>query len=185
MARLKAGVIGLGMGWNHLSNYASHPDVEVVAVADRIEAKREKAKAEFNLPRIYAEGIDMIRNEKLDIISVAVPNVQHRELTIAALRSGANVLCEKPMAMNAAEAEEMLAVSREVKRKLGINFSYRFAEQSRAMKALGMVVSATSITGAVSGFVGAGFRGWVPGTSIRRGLPGPGSSTGSSPAAVR
>ena len=136
MARLKAGVIGLGMGWNHLSNYASHPDVEVVAVADRIEAKREKAKAEFNLPRIYAEGIDMIRNEKLDIISVAVPNVQHRELTIAALRSGANVLCEKPMAMNAAEAEEMLAVSREVKRKLGINFSYRFAEQSRAMKAL-------------------------------------------------
>lgn len=88
MAKLKAGVIGLGMGWGHLAGYMEHPDVEVVAVADRIEAKRENAKKEFNLPKVYAEGIDMIRNEKLDILSVAVPNNQHRELTIAGSKPG-------------------------------------------------------------------------------------------------
>ncbi len=134
--KLKAGVIGLGMGWNHLAGYMEHPDVEVVAIADRIEAKREKAVKEYNIPKTYSEGIDLIRNEKLDILTVAVPNNQHKELTIAGLRAGANVLCEKPMALNTAEAEEMLAVSRETGRKLGIDFSYRFSPQSRAMKAL-------------------------------------------------
>lgn len=136
MAKLKAGVIGLGMGWGHLAGYMEHPDVEVVAVADRIEAKRENAKKEFNLPKVYAEGIDMIRNEKLDILSVAVPNNQHGELTIAGLEAGANVLCEKPMAMNTAEAQEMLDTAARLGLKLGIDFSYRFNPQSRAMKDL-------------------------------------------------
>lgn len=136
MAKLKAGVIGLGMGWNHLAGYMDHPDVEVVAIADRLEAKREKAKAEYNIPKIYNEGIDLIRNEKLDILSVAVPNDQHKSLTIAGLEAGMNVLCEKPMALNTAEAEEMLATAKRCGKKLGIDFSYRFNPQSRAMKSL-------------------------------------------------
>ena len=136
MAKLKAGVIGLGMGYNHLRGYMTHPDVEVVAVADRQEGRRERAKQEFQIEKVYAEGIDLIRNEKLDILSVAVPNSQHKELTIAGLKAGAHVFCEKPMAMNAAEAEEMLATAKECNRQLGIDFSYRFTPQSRAMKAL-------------------------------------------------
>ena len=136
MAKLKAGVIGLGMGYNHLRGYMTHPDVEVVAVADRQEGRRERAKQEFQIEKVYAEGIDLIRNEKLDILSVAVPNNQHKELTIAGLKAGAHVFCEKPMAMNAAEAEEMLATAKECNRQLGIDFSYRFTPQSRAMKAL-------------------------------------------------
>lgn len=138
MAKLKIGVIGLGMGWNHMEGYFKHPDAEVVAIADRIPQKLEKAvKQHGNVFRTYSEGIDLIRNEKdLDIISVAVPNNQHKELTVAALESGANVLCEKPMAMNTAEAEEMLNTAKRLGKKLGIDFSYRFNEQSRAMKAL-------------------------------------------------
>ena len=133
---LKAGVIGLGMGGNHLAGYLAHPDVEVVAVADRREDRR--ALLGTNYPdfkgKVYTEGMEMIRNEKLDIVSVAVPNNQHMELTIAALESGANVLCEKPMAMNEAEAQKMLDTAKRCNRKLGIDFSYRFFPQSRAMK---------------------------------------------------
>ena len=134
--KLKAGVIGLGMGWNHMAGYFTHPDVEVVAVADRREDRRQRFIREHGEKNIkfYNEGMDLIKNEKLDIISVAVPNCQHKELTIAALESGANVLCEKPMAMKTAEAEEMLATAKKCGKKLGINFSYRFAPQSRAMK---------------------------------------------------
>ena len=87
MSGLKAGVIGLGMGRNHLRGFLNHPDVEVVAVADRREDRRALLPvhfAEFK-GKVYHEGIDMIRNEKLDIVSVAVPNNQHMELTIAAL----------------------------------------------------------------------------------------------------
>lgn len=136
MAKLRAGVIGLGMGSNHFKAYLDHPDVEVVAVADRREDRRNGAKAvceEKNI-KIYNEGIDLIRNEKLDILSVAVPNNQHKELAIAGLQSGANVLCEKPMAMNTQEAVEMLETAKKCGKKLGINFSYRFFPQSRAMK---------------------------------------------------
>ena len=138
MAELKAGVIGLGMGWGHLAGYMAHPDVVVAAVADASPERRERAAREFpgRIGRIYDDGMEMIRKEKLDILSVAVPNVLHRTFTVAGLEAGANVLCEKPMAMNAAEAEEMLETARRCKRKLGINFSYRFFPQSRAMKRL-------------------------------------------------
>ena len=78
----------------------------------------------------------MIKNEKLDILSVAVPNDQHNPLTIAGLEAGANVLCEKPMAMNAQEARQMLDTAKRCGKKLGIDFSYRFNPQSRAMKAM-------------------------------------------------
>ena len=136
--KLKAGVIGLGMGGGHLAGYLTHPDVEVVAIADRREDRRallpEKHPAFKG--KVYHEGIDMIEKEQLDIISVAVPNDQHKPLTIAALESGANVLCEKPMALNAQEAQEMLDTAKRLNKKLGIDFSYRFNPQSRAMKDL-------------------------------------------------
>ena len=134
-AKLKAGVIGLGMGGGHLSGYLSHPDVEVVAIADRREDRRALLPdrwPEFK-GKVYTEGI---KNDKLDILSVAVPNDQHNPLTIAGLEAGANVLCEKPMAMNAQEARQMLDTAKRCGKKLGIDFSYRFNPQSRAMKAM-------------------------------------------------
>jgi len=136
--KLKAGVIGLGMGSGHLSAYLNHPDVEVVAIADRRADRRALLPEKFPAfkGKVYLEGIEMIGKEKLDIISVAVPNDQHKPLTIAALESGANVLCEKPMALNAQEAQEMLDTAKRCGKKLGIDFSYRFNPQSRAMKDL-------------------------------------------------
>ncbi len=136
--KLKAGVIGLGMGSAHLAGYLTHPDVEVVAIADRREDRRAllpEAHPEFK-GKVYFEGIEMIEKEQLDIVSVAVPNDQHKPLTIAALESGANVLCEKPMALNAQEAQDMMDTAKRLGKKLGIDFSYRFNPQSRAMKDL-------------------------------------------------
>ncbi len=135
MSKLKAGVIGYGMGKGHADGYFTHPDVELVAVADGFAAKREAAASAYKV-RTYETGAELLAKEKLDIVSIVVPNAYHKELTIAALESGANVLCEKPMALNAAEAEEMLAAAKRVNRKLGINFSFRFTPQSRAMKSL-------------------------------------------------
>ena len=122
MAKLKAAVIGFGMGCNHFDGYLNHPDVEVVAVADRRADRRARISAEYPQwhGKIYEEGMDLIKNEKIDILSVAVPNNQHCSLTIAGLEAGAHVLCEKPMAMNTAEAEKMLETARRCGKKLGI-----------------------------------------------------------------
>ena len=136
MKTYRIGVIGLGMGQSHIRGYQEHPQAEVAAVADlNPELLREVAE-KFHIPRTYQDPREMIEREKLDVISVAVPNKFHCELTVAALESGAHVLCEKPMAMNAQEAETMLAAAKRCDRRLMINFSYRFNPQSYALKQL-------------------------------------------------
>ncbi len=135
MGKLKVGIIGLGMGGAHVNGFRTHPEAEVVAVADT-DAKRleDRGRKEFKIPNCYLSAEEMLKKEKLDIVSVVTPNKFHRPLTLAALESGAHVLCEKPMAMNAKEAEDMCAAAKKAKKRLMINFSFRFSPQSYAMK---------------------------------------------------
>lgn len=135
--KLRAGVIGLGMGCNHVRGYREHADVDLVAVADiNPERLEERGCRDLQVPHCYDTAEEMIAKENLDIVSVAVPNVVHKELTMKALSAGINVLCEKPMAMNAADAAEMRDFAVKQGKKLGINFSYRFSPQARAMKSI-------------------------------------------------
>jgi predicted dehydrogenase len=135
MKKLKVGVIGLGMGGAHINGFRTHPDVEVVAVADSDKVRLEqRGKKEFNIPNCYLSAEEMLKKEKLDVVSVVTPNKFHKPLTIAALESGAHVLCEKPMAMNAKEARDMNTAAKKAKKRLMINFSFRFSPQSYAMK---------------------------------------------------
>jgi len=122
------------MGRHHIRAYQTHPDVEVVAIADLDKARLEQIGDEYGVPVRYTSGEQMLQGEKLDVVSVATPNKWHKPLTIAGLEAGCHVLCEKPMAMNAGEAREMLAAAREADRRLMINFSYRFTAQSQALK---------------------------------------------------
>ncbi|MFA6568485.1 MAG: Gfo/Idh/MocA family oxidoreductase [Victivallales bacterium] len=135
MKKLRVGVIGLGMGFGHVNGYRTHADAEVVAVADS-DPKRleEKGGKELKVPALYTSAEEMLKKENLDVVSIVTPNKFHKPLTIAAFKAGCHVLCEKPMAMNAKEAREMLAASKKAKKRLMINFSYRFSEQSYAMK---------------------------------------------------
>lgn len=160
--KLRAGVVGFGMGSNHARGYVENDDVELVAIAakddDRILEMNKRCPG-FN-GSIYENFYEMLEKEKLDIVSVAVPNYLHKEFTIAALESGAHVLCEKPMALNADEAQEMLDTAKRCGKKLGINFSYRFNPQSRAMKAI--------VEEGVLGDIYYGRTVWLR----RRGIPG-------------
>ena len=158
--RLKVGVIGLGMGKGHVNNYASHPDAEVVAIADPNEARLKDVAAKHGIKGVYTNALEMLKQEKLDIVSVATPNKFHKPLSIAAMKAGAHVLCEKPMAMNAREAEEMLEVSRKLDRRLMINFSFRFTPQSWQLK--------KEVESGILGDVYFGRTQWLR----RRGLPG-------------
>ncbi len=134
MKKLRCGVIGLGMGKAHIKGYQTHPQAEVVAIADMNEELLKKVADEFNVPATYTDAEKMIEQEQLDIVSVVTPNKFHKPLTLKALAEGCNVLCEKPMAMNAVEAQEMLEASEKAGKRLMINFSYRFYEQSWALK---------------------------------------------------
>lgn len=134
MKKLKVGVIGLGMGRGHVNGFNKHPGAEVIAVADLDEKKLAKIKDELEIPGLYTDAEEMIAKEDLDIVCVATPNKFHKPLTITALEAGCHVICEKPMAMNAEEAQDMLDAAEKAGKRIMINFSFRFTEQSFALK---------------------------------------------------
>ncbi len=136
MRELRIGVIGLGMGKRHIAAFRNHPAGFVAAAADLNPELLAAVRAECAIPAVYTDAHEMIARENLDVLCVAAPNYLHREFSVAGMEAGCHVFCEKPMAMNAVEAEEMLEVSRRTGKQLGIDFRFRFAPQSFAMKKL-------------------------------------------------
>jgi len=134
MKKLHVGVIGLGMGQGHVKGFNKHPGAEVIAIADTDPKKLDLKGDELGVPGRYTDGEEMIAKEDLDVVSIATPNKFHKSLAIAALKAGCHVLCEKPMAMNAQEAQEMLDAAKKAGKRIMINFSFRFTEQSFALK---------------------------------------------------
>lgn len=133
MSKIKAGIIGTGgISVHHTNGYKLVPGVEVVACCDIDEAKVKAYAERHNIPRWYTDCREMMEKEDLDVVSVTTWNSAHKDCTITALRGGAHVLCEKPMAMNAAEAEEMLAVSKETGKLLQVGFVRRFGSDVEA-----------------------------------------------------
>lgn len=125
---LKVGLIGCGnIAHFHASQYRDigKDRVEMIACCD-INAERAKKFAEqYNIPNWYASKEEMLANHKFDGVSVGTWNSAHKECTIAALEAGANVICEKPMAMNTAEALEMKAAAEKAGKLLMIGFVRR------------------------------------------------------------
>jgi len=133
--KARMGVIGLGMGKNHVKNYQKYERCKVVALCDSNRALLKSVAQECNVSRAYT-SIDKMLNAPLNLdgVSIALPNYLHAPVTIQALNKGINVLCKKPMAMNAQEAQEMVSAAKKNKRKLTINFGYRFTDLCTALK---------------------------------------------------
>lgn len=134
MKPLRVGVIGLHMGEHHIMGYQKHPQAHVAAICDINPQRLAKIADQYQVTGRYTSAEEMMVREELDIVSVATPNKFHKPQTIMALEKGCHVLCEKPMALNAAEAEEMLAVARRVDCRIMIDFSWRFTPASWALK---------------------------------------------------
>jgi predicted dehydrogenase len=130
-------VIGTGM----IANAAHIPawrdlkdDVELVGVADIRPSAAQETAARYQIPRWYNDPQAMLDELKPDIVSVCTPNVYHKQWTIAALKSGANVLCEKPIATSLADAQEMYATAKTVGRALYACQSLRFMNSFSAAR---------------------------------------------------
>lgn len=134
--KLKAAVIGLGgITTMHMKGFQECLDHVVVAAGSDISRERcEKFKETYKINSIYTDYKKMLKEIKPDIVSVCTPNYAHMKPTIDALESGAHVICEKPMAMNAKEAEKMLAAVKKTKKNLTIAHQMRFNSESQALK---------------------------------------------------
>ncbi len=109
---------------------------ELVAVS---RAKADLAEAfarQFGAGKWYADWHDMLRDSEIDAIYIATPVHLHAAQTVAAAEAGKHVLCEKPMALNVAECDEMLAASEANNVKLGIAYYRHFYPSVRRLKEL-------------------------------------------------
>lgn len=128
MATIKWGIIGAGdivrrrvaPAINALGNS------EFVAVARANAAMAESFAKEFGTNRWYADWREMLLDEEIDAVYIATPVHLHAEQTIAAAEAGKHVLCEKPMALDVAECDRMIAACNANNVKLGIAYYRRF-----------------------------------------------------------
>ncbi|WP_062050902.1 Gfo/Idh/MocA family protein [Bacillus sp. JCM 19034] len=112
--KLRLGVIGAGnIGNVHLRVFdrLKH-DVELKAVTDAFSELAQKRAEEYGIEKVYDTAEELLADEQLDAIVIAVPNKYHAPLTIQALNAGKHVMLEKPMAMNVHDAKEILLMQR-------------------------------------------------------------------------
>ena len=135
---IKVGIIGNGgIAHCHANGYKALGDrVQIVACCDIVEEKAKKFAEEYDIPNYYLDCKDMLAKEDIDVISVCTWNAAHAPCTIAALDAGCHVICEKPMAMNAAEAEAMKAAAEKNGKLLMVGFVRRQGDDARDAKAL-------------------------------------------------
>lgn len=131
---LKVGVVGLGMGKAHLNSYINDDRVTVEAITDIDEEKLKMVSEKHSIPQIYTDAEDMFKNAGLDAVSIAVPNFLHKKLTISALKAGLHVLCEKPMSVSLADAQEMKKVVDDSGKNFMLNLSFRYNPMSQSLK---------------------------------------------------
>jgi predicted dehydrogenase len=131
---IRVGVIGLGMGRHHAQVYHASKQADLVAICDLNPELLAQYQATYPQAAAYAQYEEMLAAEKLDAVSVVLPNALHDKVAIAALQAGVHVLCEKPMAINAQRAQTMLDASRQTGKKLMIHFNYRFSPPSQYLK---------------------------------------------------
>ncbi|HEX8639362.1 MAG TPA: Gfo/Idh/MocA family oxidoreductase [Pyrinomonadaceae bacterium] len=102
------------------------PNCDFVAVSRSRSELAESFAAEFGALKWYADWREMLSDEEIEAVYIATPVHLHAEQTIAAARAGKHVLCEKPMALNVEECDEMLAACRANDVKLGVAYYRRF-----------------------------------------------------------
>ena len=139
MEKLRVAIVGCGgiANGKHLPALKTVKDIELVAFCDIIVERAEKAAKEYGVEgaRVYEDYRELLKVEKPDVVHVCTPNREHSEVAIAAMEAGADVLCEKPMAINEAEAKAMLECAQRTGRTLSIGYQSRYRADSQYMKA--------------------------------------------------
>ncbi|MFF2015879.1 Gfo/Idh/MocA family protein [Paenibacillus sp. NPDC058177] len=126
-------IVGFGgMGSYHSKLIKDNSRLEVTGTFDLLEDRR-KASVEAGYTS-YSSFDQVLADPSVEVILIATPNDVHKDIAISALRAGKHVICEKPVAMNSQEFEEMIAVSKETGRTLMVNQNRRWDEDFLVIK---------------------------------------------------
>ena len=135
--KLGIGIIGAGSiaQLAHIPGYQAVADqCEIVAAADVSEDALTAAQRDFGIPHLFGDYHELLQLDEVDAVSVCASNPIHHPATLAALAAGKHVFCEKPLALNAADAREMVDAAQAADRILAVDFQSRFIPQAVALR---------------------------------------------------
>ena len=138
MAKIRIGIIGCGgiANGKHLPALSRLADVELVYFCDIVEQKAVDAAKKYGTPdaRVCTDYHELLADKSIDVVHVLTPNRSHSFITVDALDAGKHVMCEKPMAINYAEAKKMYDAAKRNGKLLTIGYQNRQRDDSLYMK---------------------------------------------------
>lgn len=131
---LSLGFIGVGwIGRNRMEVLLKNPHVHAAAITEPIKENAEEALKAAKDASLLESPEDMYRDERLDGVVIATPSAMHAKQSIAALKAGKAVFCQKPLGRTAAEVKEVVEASQEANKFLAVDLSYRYTKAFKAV----------------------------------------------------
>lgn len=135
---VRIGVIGAG-GFAeqcHIPGIRAHPQGEVVALCARTAERVTAMARRLGVPEVYSDYRELLAQPEIDAVTVATPDAAHLPVTLAALEAGKHVFCDKPLAMNVAEARRMVEAAQRSGLVNMVAFTFRYAIALRTLRRL-------------------------------------------------
>jgi predicted dehydrogenase len=135
--KVRIGIVGAGnIGRCHADSLQDTTGGEIAAICDVHEGRAKALAKKIEAPQVYTDYRDMLATGNVDAVWVCTPNNLHMPIALAAIRAGMDVVCEKPIAMNAREARRMVAAADAAKKILMIAQSSRYTSAAQYLKKL-------------------------------------------------
>ncbi|HMJ55768.1 MAG TPA: Gfo/Idh/MocA family oxidoreductase [Polyangiaceae bacterium] len=134
---IRLGIVGTGrVGESRMKAYDALPGARVVACADVNEAAARRVAEAYGVADVYANFRDLLARDDIDAVDVCLHNNFHMAVAVAALAAGKHVHCEKPMAGSYRDAVSMVAAAHRYGRRLHIQLSTMYADETLAAREL-------------------------------------------------
>lgn len=128
MNKIQVGIIGTGgISRVHMRGYEKNTDIiEVVAVCDVVKDVAERAAKEWGVRKVYTDYNKLVMDQEIDAVDICTPHNMHASPAIAAAEAGKHVLCEKPMALELKDCDDMITAARKSGTKFMMEHNYCF-----------------------------------------------------------
>lgn len=135
-SRVRVGIIGTGIGRQHLRGYLGVPDAQVAAICDLDAGRAAQMATDNHLEdvQLFTDYRALIASGAVDAVSLCLPNSLHAPVAIELLEAGIHVLCEKPLAINAAEGRQIAAAAQKSGAICMMGQVLRFREDVQTLK---------------------------------------------------
>ena len=133
---VRFGIVGFGLHAVRrlMPGFALARDCRVTALSRRDMSKARTSASEYKIPLAFDSAADLCRSPEVDAVLVTTPNSLHLSDVLTAVQHGKPVLCEKPMAMNAAECQQMVQAARKAGVLLGVAHVFRFEDSTARLR---------------------------------------------------